>query len=70
MIYQSALGDLKWRVSRACDGGACIMVARHEDSVLFGNTCHPNGPVYAYTWAEWMAFLKGVKQGDFDDIAA
>jgi len=69
-IYPPAPEDLQWRVSRACDGGACIMVARHGDLVIFGNTCYPDGPFYDCTWAEWVAFLKGAKRGDFDDIAA
>ncbi len=67
--YPSAPGDLNWRVSRTCDGGACVMVARHGDSVVFGNTGQPGGPVYAYTTAEWKEFLAGVKSGDFDDLA-
>jgi hypothetical protein len=45
------------------------MVARHGDSVVFGNTSQPSGPVYTYTRAEWKEFLTGVKLGDFDDIA-
>jgi Domain of unknown function (DUF397) len=44
------------------------MVARHGDSVLFGNTSQPDGPVYAYTATEWRDFLAGVKLGDFDEI--
>jgi hypothetical protein len=64
----SAPGDLSWRVSRTCDGGACIMVARCGDSIVFGNTGRPDGPVYAYTRAEWREFIAGVKLGDFDDL--
>lgn len=64
----SAPGDLDWRVSRTCDGGACVMVASQGDSVLLGNTSRPNGPVYAYTRAEWNEFLAGAKLGDFDDL--
>ena len=64
----SVPGDLDWRVSRTCEGGACIMVASHDDSVVFGNTNHPNGPVYTYTRAEWTQFLAGAKRGDFDDL--
>jgi hypothetical protein len=45
------------------------MVARHGDSVVFGDTTQPDGPAYAYTRAEWNEFLKGVKLGDFDDVA-
>jgi hypothetical protein len=67
-IYPSAPGDLSWRVSRTCDGGACVKVARYEDMVVFGNTSQPDGPVYAYTRAEWNEFLAGAKLGDFDDI--
>jgi hypothetical protein len=44
------------------------MVARYDDSVVLGNTVRPDGPVYAYTRAEWKEFIAGVKLGDFDDI--
>jgi predicted secreted Zn-dependent protease len=66
--YPSASEDLSWRKSRTCDGGACVMVARDGDFVVFGNTTQPDGPVYVYTEAEWKEFLVGAKQGDFDDI--
>jgi hypothetical protein len=68
-IYPSAPGDLNWRISRTCDGGACVMVTRQGDNVIFGNTSQPGGPVYAYTRAEFKEFIAGVKLGDFDDIA-
>jgi hypothetical protein len=68
-IYAVALGDLNWHVSRTCEGGQCIKVARYGDSVVFGNTSQPDGPVYAYTKTEWKEFLAGAKLGDFDDIA-
>lgn len=45
------------------------MVARDGESVVFGNTAEPGGPVYSYSRAEWKEFLEGVKRGDFDDIA-
>jgi Domain of unknown function (DUF397) len=69
VTYPSAEGGVGWRVSRTCDGGACVMVMRREDSVIFGNTSQPDGPTYAYTMAEWKEFITGVKLGDFDDIA-
>jgi hypothetical protein len=67
--YPSAPGDISWRVSRTCESGACVMVARQGDSVVFGNTSQPDGPVYKYTTAEWKEFLAGAKLGDFDDLA-
>jgi predicted secreted Zn-dependent protease len=66
-VYNLAPGDLNWHAPR-CDSGACVRVARHGDLVVFGNTTEPEGPVIAYTKAEWDAFLTGVKCGDFDDL--
>ena len=68
-VHPSAPGHLSWHVSRTCESGACVMVARHGDSVVFGNARQPDGPVYVYTVDEWREFLAGVKLGDFDDIA-
>ena len=68
-VHPSAPGNLHWRVSRTCDGGACVMVARYGDSVVFGDARQPDGPVYVYTVDEWRDFLAGVKLGDFDDVA-
>jgi predicted secreted Zn-dependent protease len=66
--YTLVQGGLDWRVSKACESGACIMVASQGDAVLFGNTNHPDGPTFAYTKIEWKEFLAGVKRGDFDEI--
>jgi hypothetical protein len=68
LAHSSAPGDLDWRVSRTCESGACIMVARNGNSVVFGNTQYPDGPVSIYTDAEWREFLAGAKQGDFDGV--
>jgi Domain of unknown function (DUF397) len=68
-VYPSAPGDISWRVSRTCESGACVMVARQGDSVVLGNTSRPDGPVQTYTRAEWKEFLAGAKLGDFDDLA-
>jgi predicted secreted Zn-dependent protease len=65
---QATSKDLNWRVSRTCDGGHCVIVACRGDWVLFGNSAEPDGPVYAYSKAEWNEFIAGVKRGDFDDI--
>jgi len=66
--YTSDSGDLEWRISRTCESGACIIIARQGDSVVFGNSTQPNGATYAYTATEWKEFIAGVKLGDFDDI--
>lgn len=68
-VNASATGDIKWRVSRTCESGACVMVARQGDFILLGNTSQPDGPLYTYTRSEWKEFLAGAKLGDFDDLA-
>jgi predicted secreted Zn-dependent protease len=65
----SASRDLEWRVSRTCEGGACIKVARKGDFVAIGSTSDPARPVSEFTADEWRHFLAGVKLGDFDGIA-
>ncbi len=61
--------DLDWRVSRACESGACVGVARRGENILIGNTGNPGGAVSEFTVEEWLRFLAGVKRGDFDNIA-
>jgi len=61
--------DLEWRVSRTCDSGACVGVARRGDAILIGNTNNLEGPVAEFTMDEWRQFLSGAKLGDFDGIA-
>lgn len=59
--------DLNWLVSRTCEGGACVRVARMGDSILMG-TIDPEGPITEFTLEEWRHFIAGAKLGDFDDI--
>jgi predicted secreted Zn-dependent protease len=68
-IYQADQVNLAWQVSRTCDGGQCIGVARRGDAVLIGNTSNPQAPFSEFTVSEWEQFLAGVKLGDFDGIA-
>ena len=68
-IYKAEQVNLAWQISRTCDGGQCIGVARRGDAVLIGNTSNPLAPVSEFTVSEWEQFLAGVKLGDFDGIA-
>jgi len=61
--------DLDWQISRTCDSGACVGVARRGDMVFIGNTNQPGAPVNEFTLDEWRQFLAGAKLGDFDEIA-
>ena len=63
-----SLGELSWRVARKCNGGECVRVAAHGDTIVIGSSEHLDGPVIAYSRDEWTAFVQGVRDGDFDDL--
>jgi Domain of unknown function (DUF397) len=65
----SALGGLDWHISRTCESGACVAVARSGESIFIGNSSQPNIPAIAFTAEEWREFLAGAKLGHFDGIA-
>jgi Domain of unknown function (DUF397) len=68
MEGSTAPEGLEWRASKTCDGGACVMVARDGEFILFGNTTQPDGPKLSYTRAEVEAFAESIRRGDFDDL--
>jgi hypothetical protein len=65
------LGSVEWRKSRVSNpSGNCVEVAALPDgSVAMRNSRQPEGPALVYTRAEIAAFLTGVRNGEFDDLA-
>lgn len=50
-------------------GGACVETASiKEGEILVRNSRDPEGPILAFTKAEWVAFIIGAKAGEFDAI--
>jgi hypothetical protein len=41
-------------------------VAPIEGGVAVRDSKNPDGPILKYTDAEWLVFLNGVKNGEFD----
>jgi Domain of unknown function (DUF397) len=66
--YASVPGDLQWIVSRTCESGACVGVARRGEYIFIGNTSNPESPISRFTVGEWRQFLDGAKLGHFDDV--
>ena len=61
--------DLKWRKSSFSggEGGDCVEVAEApEGGRYLRDTKDRSRPAHYFTAAEWDAFVKGVKNGEFD----
>jgi Domain of unknown function (DUF397) len=65
------LGAVQWRKSQASNpSGNCVEVAALSGGeIAVRNSRHPSGPALVYTRAEVAAFLAGVRNGEFDDLA-
>jgi hypothetical protein len=64
------LPGARWRKSaRSSAEGNCVELALlPEEGVAVRNSRDPEGPALVFTDAELVAFLGGVKDGDFDDL--
>jgi Domain of unknown function (DUF397) len=67
-VHAMTLESLDWKVSRTCDTGACVGVARHGDLVYICNTNDSEGAISKFTPEEWRQFLAGAKLGHFDEL--
>lgn len=56
---------VEWRKASACGETACVEVGRARDRVAIRNSRHPDVEPLVFTTAEWVAFVQGVRQGDF-----
>jgi hypothetical protein len=61
--------NANWRRSlRSQNNGACVEVARVGDVIGVRDSKDPDGPILAYTLAEFSAFLDGAAKGEFNDL--
>jgi hypothetical protein len=67
-LPSSELAGARWTKSSLSGptGGNCVEVARLGDGqVAVRNSRHPSGPALVFTAAEWDAFVRGAKDGEF-----
>ncbi len=55
-----------WRKSSKCGNATCVEVARvGEDTYLIRDSKQPEAPALSFTKEEWVAFVDGVRDGEF-----
>jgi hypothetical protein len=66
------LRDATWHKSRHSNSqGACVeLAALAGGNIALRNSRHPDGPALIYTPGEIDAFIRGAKDGEFDDLIA
>ena len=65
-IQASLLRAAAWRKSSYSNpSGNCVETTALAEGVAVRNSRFPDGPALVFTGAEWDAFLRGVKDGDF-----
>lgn len=59
-----------WRKSQASNpSGSCVEVTElPEGTIAVRNSRDPHGPALVYTQEEMAAFLRGAKDGEFDNL--
>jgi len=64
------LHDVSWRKSNHSNSqGTCVELAGLPGGqVALRNSRHPDSPALIYTPAEIDAFIRGAKDGEFDDL--
>jgi hypothetical protein len=59
--------SLVWRRSRRCgEAGACVEIARYDGGVALRDSKNPDGAVLRFGRTEWVAFVDGLRKGDFE----
>jgi Domain of unknown function (DUF397) len=68
----SQIGCAVWLKShRSNPSGNCVEIAQLSDgAIAVRNSRYPDGPALIYTQAEIDAFIRGIKDGDFDCLIA
>jgi hypothetical protein len=63
------LNDAVWKKSSRSNGNGgsnCVEVAQLGAAVAVRDSKNPTGPALVFTRPEWVAFVGGVRDGEFD----
>lgn len=57
----------RWVKSRYSNAD-CVEARSIDDAIEVRDSKDPHGPKLRFTRAEWLAFVAGAKDGDFDNL--
>lgn len=57
-----------WRRAGACAESSCVEVAGLGGEIGVRDSKRPDVAPLVFSRAEWLAFVDGVRRGDFDDV--
>ena len=60
------LSAAAWRKSSYCNANGCVEVAFADDLIAVRDSKHPDGSALIFSLAEWRAFVRGTRNGEFD----
>jgi hypothetical protein len=61
-------GRAVWRRSSHCADNTCVEVASLDGHVLVRDSKDRSGPVLEFSGREWAAFVRGVRDGEFEAL--
>jgi hypothetical protein len=56
----------QWLRSSRCGNDSCVEVAREGERVLLRDSKNPETAPLEFTISEWVAFIGGAQNGEFD----
>jgi hypothetical protein len=65
-LLQASRSARTWVKSGRCDTSSCVEASFSSDGIAVRNSTDPNGLMVHFTREEWIAFVGGVRDGDFD----
>ena len=65
-LAESSAEDARWRMSTFSANVNCVELATVDSRIVVRDSKDRQGPRLTFTAAEWLAFVQGVKAGQFD----
>jgi len=65
-MIESGRDNPVWARSTLCANNSCVEVALVEQHVLVRDSKIDGGPTLQFDRDEWISFIHGVRQGQFD----